>query len=272
MRCRCLFVLLLLPAAVAAVSEDAVVRGVRRLLLEPLQSSICPKSKMIGRQYPKRVCLSQLRPPGDCTVMAIGSRKLRHMKFDFDMARKRGCRVASFDPFVTFTDKPVTELHQRLTFYKTGLSENRTSNMETLDGLADLAGFSTTPIDVLKIDCEGCEWGAFHQILESGSQVLSRVSQLCLELHFEDQAPATFTPERFMSFMKLLGKHSFCPYYREGHPCPMKWPACSPPNKLFERRFKNESFIHHRTEPLIRSWYELAWVKVNGSCPTHHWL
>ena len=277
-----LLLLLLLLASTSfagSSSEEDAVRGVRRLLLSPLASErlVCNASKMIGgKQYPKRVCLGRLRAPGGCNVIAVGSRKISHMKFDFDMQRKRGCRVASFDPFVTFTDQRESELAPGLTFYKVGLSSKKTLTaplMDTLDGLVEEAGMNGQIIDVLKIDCEGCEWGAFEEIFQSNSKVLSFVNQLCIELHFEDQKPEAFTFGRFEAFLRLLDKYRFCPYYREGHSCPMKWPQCSPENTFFKERFRNESFIHHPARPLIRSWFELAWVKLdaNEHCPFRHW-
>ena len=285
---------LLLPSPAACVTlrqaalEERVVASVRRLLLDPLPApaSLCGTRKKVGgKQYPKMLCADPPLLRKRCAVLAVGARKLSHMKFDFDMVKKQGCRVASFDPFVSFTDKDATVLAEGFTFYKAGLSDRREvytprnstarHKMDTLDGLVAMSHLATEArFDMVKLDCEGCEWRSFHQMLADGSSLLGRVSQLAMELHFEDSKErGPFNQEHYASMMKLLDRHGFCPYHREGHSCPMRWSACSPPNSLFERRFRNESFLVHQSRPLVRSWFELAWVKVpRGTCPLTHWV
>ena len=42
-------------------------------------------------------------------------------------------------------------------------------------------------VEVLKIDCEGCEWEAFDHIRQSSPRLLERVNQIVLELHLRTQ-------------------------------------------------------------------------------------
>ena len=39
------------------------------------------------------------------------------------------------------------------------------------------------PIDVLKIDCEGCEWTAFTEVARRSPNLLSRVRTVLIEIH-----------------------------------------------------------------------------------------
>ena len=255
------------------VDDKQVASAIRRLLVDDLESNgVCKLIKKVGgKQYPKRVCFDDFTEQ-NCAVVAIGGRKLSHMKFDFHMVRKHGCRVASFDPFVTFTDKRHMELSKNLDFWKVGLSsENRIVNdkeMATLSHILEISNMTNNKIDVLKVDCEGCEWSAFHQIYEQQSDVLSKVERLALELHFEDPL---FNKSQLVSFFKLLDRHNFCPFYREYHPCAQKWQLCSPPNVFFSKYFTNESVMVHPTNKMVRSWFEVAWVK-NDNCNYRHWI
>jgi hypothetical protein len=57
-----------------------------------------------------------------------------------------------------------------------------------LDGLLQMARLGRQHrVDVLKIDCEGCEWDAFAELQRSSPQLLARVDQLIVELHLRTQ-------------------------------------------------------------------------------------
>jgi FkbM family methyltransferase len=63
----------------------------------------------------------------------------------------------------------------------------------TLDEVAREAGWAGKRIDVLKIDCEGCEWSVFNETAAAAAarEVLTRVDQLLIELHFPQVCSAT---------------------------------------------------------------------------------
>ena len=117
-----------------------------------------------------------------------------------DAVAEAGCEVHAFDP--------THELHRahrqhaytrpRMRFHFLGLATGANASigggygglagnecMRPLDEIFDLAlaGRLRRAIDVLKIDCEGCEWGAFADIAARKPELLARVQFLLIELH-----------------------------------------------------------------------------------------
>ena len=85
-------------------------------------------------------------------------------------------------------------------------------------------------VDVLKIDCEGCEWGVFEDVATNHPGILSRIGQLAIELHAYHPIPGTpqnvqnvsaigtpapFTAARLKTFAShVIGKHGFSIMHR----------------------------------------------------------
>eukprot|EP00756_Hemistasia_phaeocysticola_P039276 Hpha_TRINITY_DN16806_c0_g1::TRINITY_DN16806_c0_g1_i1::g.151855::m.151855 len=272
--------LLSLTLAAAADLESAAVAAIRRLLIDPLPSP-CRDVRMVGgkKKYPKAVCFDHF-PISPCTVLAVGARKPSHMGFDFHMARKHRCEVHSFDPFVTFTNEARVKLDSGLTFHKVGLAggggmDAAGNKFDSLTGIFKLAG-GAGGAAVLKVDCEGCEWEALDQAAgdPAARALLGRVGQISMELHFEDQGPTGFNLTRLQRTFSLLDDLGFCPFAREGHKCALRWAPCSPPNRLFKKHFRAEPTVHHPSNELVRSWWELAWIRLppGAKCNFRHWV
>jgi len=127
-----------------------------------------------------------------CIVYSIGVGY--DWAFDSYFGRK-GCEVHSFDPTVILP----TLLDENVHFHYLGLGGN--------SGPGDLSGKFTHPkfgrvddnveplakimsdlghdhLDILKVDCEGCEWPAFEQIAQHKPDLIDSVKQILVELHF----------------------------------------------------------------------------------------
>ena len=64
-------------------------------------------------------------------------------------------------------------------------------------------------INVLKIDCEGCEWDAFDHLVRVSPQLLARVEQLVLELHLRVQFMLTGMAQLERLLRHLYLDHGF---------------------------------------------------------------
>ena len=116
--------------------------------------------------------------------------------WQFDEAMGRlGCEVHSFDPTV---DLP-SELAQRVTFHKmgfayAGIGETKLADaynavdgpLLSLEQVADRLGHRGRRLDVLKIDCEGCEWGIIQE-LGRPHPPLTGPDNLVLEIHLSKE-------------------------------------------------------------------------------------
>jgi len=136
--------------------------------------------------------------PSPCVVYDFGI--ANEWEFSDSMADQHGCRVHSFDPSDGHVQQHWAHQHENVTFHFLGLSgESQISNgnswtdslhqygsvigpLKRLDVIKASLGHGA--IDVLKIDCEGCEWAALAAVVEHAPEALACVRVLLLELHF----------------------------------------------------------------------------------------
>jgi hypothetical protein len=112
------------------------------------------------------------------------------------VARLFGCEVHAFDP--TMNHKK--DLAPGLTFHKLGLQAVGTDMSRThgaeydaidsslllpLNKIMERLGHMNRTIDVLMMDCEGCEWGVLNQLACSSARNSRRVRQIVTEFHFQ---------------------------------------------------------------------------------------
>ena len=115
----------------------------------------------------------------NCTIFSVGSNNV----FDFENALEPfGCRIYTFDHTVA---QPTPPAH--VTFFTNGLAgeAQANGNLITLKSAYEKTGASGI-IDVLKIDCEGCEFQVFR---DPGTLAFLRrhVKQILLEVHFQNE-------------------------------------------------------------------------------------
>jgi FkbM family methyltransferase len=160
--------------------------------------------------------------------------------FEDGLAQQVGCKVYAFDPTEGLRvphERHVKLNHLRnlIQFEAIGLGGEQkqarttsirygkfdlvTSKILTLKKL--LAKASRPIIDVLKIDCEGCEWTAFDEVRRNHPMLLSRVRIIMLEVHSIGKYGLykSLQVHRLMNF--LIETHGFHVYrsgYNKGWP------------------------------------------------------
>lgn len=155
--------------------------------------------------------------PGDqCVVYSVGIGELP--EFDIAASQEAGCVVRSYDPTI---NKP-QGLPDGVTFHKVGLSgTDRLSSGESmpvgkLSTLKKEHGDQDKHIYVLKVDCEGCEFEAFSQMLvEEGPLALLKYDHVMFEIHFGWDG---YTPQRAMALIALLHNAGYRRYWDHFNP------------------------------------------------------
>jgi Methyltransferase domain len=156
------------------------------------RTGIPKKIKRANRHEEHAFCVSDVQQKKDCLIYSFGI----HNSWEWEekVARLLHCEVHAFDP----TMNHPTNLAPGVTFHKLGLQAEGT-NMSathaagydaidpklllTLGQIMKLLGHVGRTLDVLALDCEGCEYGALRQMACSGESAL--VDQLFVEFHFQ---------------------------------------------------------------------------------------
>jgi hypothetical protein len=180
---------------------------------DPFETSwSCESTERVGgpigslRRYvgtgdgPKYMCgLDVLQALGpSCLVYNIGSNN--EIGFEYAMANLTRCEVHTFDPTMT---KPYIgneyshfhklglrggELHSasRGTQASAGQPGRLAARLRSMKQLVSLLGHRRRRIDVLKVDCEGCEWEALMPIFSAMAIRQVSIGQLLVEVHLTD--------------------------------------------------------------------------------------
>lgn len=152
-------------------------------------------------------------PPSKCLAYGVGVGGLP--AFDSAFPQELGCSMRAFDPTIDPPSYPSGVLFKRI-----GLSgENHldasmpVATLSTLQGLENEQG---RPLLVLKIDCEGCEWDAFPQMLrDHGPDALRNVDMVMFEIHL---GWLNYSPRNAAALVALLHNQGFRQYWRHFNP------------------------------------------------------
>eukprot|EP00957_Ditylum_brightwellii_P078640 5978624-Ditylum_brightwellii.AAC.1 len=155
------------------------------------------KIKRIKKSEEQSFCSDDLRVEvqggGKCLVYSFGV--FDSLEWEENIADMFGCEVHSFDPTVNLPPNPVPGV----TFHRLGLQGVDTdmsathseryspvdqSRLLPLEDIKIKLGHHNRSIDVLNLDCEGCEWGVIHQLACKGSET-HMIKQIITEFHFQ---------------------------------------------------------------------------------------
>jgi hypothetical protein len=169
----------------------------------------------------------------DCLVYTFGIAN----QWDFeDWIGSMGCEVHAHDPTTRY--KEIHEGHQakNVHFHYQGLGIPGDTATH-FRGYGDMGGSMMTlgelwrdhghggeknrPISILKIDCEGCEFEAFHQLAVNEPEVISQVCTIIMEVHFSEslQMESAHNLKRMASFwQKYIEEFGFRFWYLHENP------------------------------------------------------
>merc|ERR1712166_850239 len=146
----------------------------------------CPDGNrpvLFGKGGEHMVCGPQ---PTKCKFLSFGIRD--DPSFDVHLAEQWDCRGFAGDPSITHPSK----LHPAVTFHNIGLKMLR-ENVEQKKDPKDEWILATLPslrkllkwnfLDIVKIDCEGCEIAMSRDILAEDADFLNHVGQISIETH-----------------------------------------------------------------------------------------
>jgi Methyltransferase domain len=137
----------------------------------------CEYDQRIGNQGDggKWICDAyKLADTKRCIVLSVGSNN----DFSFEIAIHElypNCEIHTFDHTIVPRGVPPF-----VNFHATGLGpvDILDKNITTLKSALAAAGLSDAPIEVLKIDCEGCEYSVYPQFFTSF------IRQILIEIHY----------------------------------------------------------------------------------------
>ena len=137
--------------------------------------------KTMGAGWGAHALCDSLRPRSDCTFYSYGISS--DYSFDAAVADEWGCQGVALDPSVEHKSK----LHPNVTFHMFAArsldkeADHAWNHVTTVPGLKKFLGHDK--IDILKMDCEGCEYALAEDILREDPTFLRQVDQLAIELH-----------------------------------------------------------------------------------------
>merc|ERR1712060_157453 len=144
-----------------------------------------------------------------------------------------GCEVHAMDPTEQFRESHEEHTAENVQFHYWGLkgkNERLTHNYGHLGGemlnLADMWAKlghkeAKRPIDLIKIDCEGCEWESFVYMAQHEPEVFTNVRSIIIEVHVT-KSLRVHTEEDLRTVEKfwelLLDKYGFRLWYFHENP------------------------------------------------------
>lgn len=178
----------------------------------------------------KWVCdVHRLAHKKDCLIYSIGS----NGQFQFEdgindiLGNNNRCEIHVFDPNPIFSEHSNTNNNitstkrvDNIFYHAWGIQSSRKTKIYggqddkmifyTLNETFYKLGHSHRHIDIFKIDCEGCEWTAYEDILRYSDQM----TQILIELH-----PTFARPDDLLlsDYFLYFRERNWIPFYREAN-------------------------------------------------------
>jgi hypothetical protein len=129
-----------------------------------------------------KICTNLLEYNKDlsCVIMSYGT--ATDYSFDSEIQTKTGCKVFALDPTVTHPSVLAPNVYF-LQFAAPGVDNQKNWVELSPTKLAGVVIGPNNPVPVLKMDCEGCEYKIFDDIIENDPQFFTRVKQFAIEIH-----------------------------------------------------------------------------------------
>jgi hypothetical protein len=126
-----------------------------------------------------------IKPDGFCTFWSFGTST--DASFDLDLIAKHGCHGMALDPSVSYA---TNQFGEKAVFTQMGARLKESSSYQPTPGAWFLANvpllaraLSIEKLQVLKMDCEGCEYALADDILKHDELFLDKVDQFAIEVH-----------------------------------------------------------------------------------------
>ena len=170
-----------------------------KTLFDPFEATwLCQFEERVGRKFGdggKFVCGSRKYfTSKPCLVYSVGSDG--DFNFEESIRSKFGCEVHVFDPTGDVLSYERTAERIGAHFHPWGLGparsqilnqvSNSMNDLLPLNEMRSVLGHSARKIDILKVDCEGCEYGSFRPIWDSVMNGNISLGQIQVELHVID--------------------------------------------------------------------------------------
>ena len=135
------------------------------------------KTIMIGQGWGGHKLCNTI--PQKCTFYSFGISS--DYSFDLSLADNYSCNGFAADPTVTHPSK----LHPLVTFHQIGAKLLRKNNNEWLStSMPSLMKWKQDKwVDVLKMDCEGCEYSLARDVFVEDPSFFHKIGQLAIEIH-----------------------------------------------------------------------------------------
>lgn len=130
-----------------------------------------------------------------CLVLSVGSNN--DFSYEEAIVKEYGCLVHVYD---YTSDPPKDDLGGRIKFFRIGLSNSDGGRFLTLASMLETLAAETgaATVELVKIDCDGCEIAALAEHAPALAALKERVLEFNLEVHFRYPAIGDRTNERDM--------------------------------------------------------------------------